>query len=746
MIHCRPLASILAAAVFLLLTGAPSQAQIIQLEPPSSNGAAPERDLPPVQPPTAPPPDLAERGRDAPAQAEAPSSDSQPELVPLRPSRLRTSSAAATRLTGEAGSDSFILFLPNNPGATEIQISHRSGIDTLPEQSSLSIVVNDTEVGQIRPDNFSGFGIAMVPVPDGVLREGRNIVQIRARHTHRVACGPDASFALWTDIDHARSGIMVSRDSFSAGPVGFLAAVAAQAGRGDPISIRRSDPNASLLDAAPFIGQVAASLGGLPPEIVSTPYWTLAKDAPELARITVLPPGEGPPQPRFARGGDGAMVLMIELGTDYGTISDALMETAQSAGMPAPPLLTPGQTQTLSDLGSPRLTGQGRYILMSVDFVMPWNWLLLASQKARLDLDYRFAAGLPEGALLLVKVNGETIRLLPLDRSGGQSLPTLPIDFGARLLTPGTNRLEFEALIPGDPPDAACLPIDTPVLEISEGSTLFVPASPQMAIPSIDMSLAMLSPENISLTDAAAAQLPPGIAPQIAASLQPQHQQYTPRSAQVRLRIASLADLSSIQPAPSTAAMRELQNVLSSDFIRQQPQPAPPTAWDIIERPQNMFSLRRLDTIAELPGQLQQWVTGLIFGQTPPLHEWLAGREAQAALLQPDPARPGDIWLVFAPHADPSSIVWALSAGRGGDNRATGQVALYAPDEGWVSWADPARPLILQEALTWNNLRPIIGNYATRLPLVFLGAVLMLTLLSALVALMILKLTRRHTP
>lgn len=741
---CRVARGFVAVAFCLTIAASPLAAQMIQLEPPASAGSAPPAGAPQVPLPPPPPTDPSERGRDHTDRLRAGAAETPSELVPLRPARLQTSSAAATRLTGETASVSFIVFLPQNPGATQIQIAHRSGIDTLPEQSLLTVWINNTDAGQIRPDNFSGFGAAFLSVPDGVLNAGRNIVEIRARHTHRVACGPDASFALWTEIDHTRSGIQVPADSFSADPVGFLAAVAAQAGRGQPISIRRTDPQASLLDAAPFIGQVAAALGGTPPEIISAPYWTLAQSAPELARITVFPPGEGPAQPQFARGGDGAVVLMIELGTDYGMISGALMEMARSAAPSGPALVTPGQTQRLSDLGISRLTGQGRYVLMSVDFMLPWNWALLASQKARLDLDYRFAQGLPAGALLLVKMNGETIRLLPLDRQGGQTLPTLPISFGARLLNPGANRLEFEALIPGDPPDAACPPMDTPVLEISEGSQLYIPASPKMTQPSIDMALAMLSPENIDLTDNAATQLPPGIAPQIAAAVSTRQGPHTTRSPFVRLHVASLADLSGIASNLSPETMRELQNALSSDFVRQMPQPAPATAWDLIERRQNMFSFRRLDTIAEWPGQVRHMATNLVLGPTEPLHTWLAGREGHALLLQADPARPGDIWLIFAPHANPSSIIWALSAGRDGGQRATGQVALYIPDQGWVSWTDPARALILQEPLSWTNLRPVIGNYATKSPLAFLGVVLFLTLLSAFVALLILKLTRRH--
>ncbi|WFE74837.1 cellulose biosynthesis cyclic di-GMP-binding regulatory protein BcsB [Roseinatronobacter sp. S2] len=727
----------------VMMAALPAAAQLIQLDPGVMDTAptdTPHLPLPQV-PPAQSIAEQAARGRDSTAVADAGAADIADDvLVPLRSIRPHIVEGEATRLTGEASAESFILFLPETPGATELRIAHRTGIDALPERSSLRILVNDVDIGEIRPENFSEFGQDVLAVPDGLLRAGRNSVEVRALQTHRVACGPDASFALWTEIDAANSGIVVSADSFGVGPVGFLAAIAAQAGRGQPITVRRPDPDASLLDAAPFMGQVAAALGGTPPEIVSAPFWGMAPDTPELARITALPAGAGLEQPRIMRGGDGAMVLLVERDSDYASISSSLMEAFQPAFSTRLPVLTPGQEQTLSDLGSSRLTGQGRYILMSVDFALPWNWVLLASQKARLVLDYRFAQNLPDGALLLVKVNGTPVRMLPLDRDGGHNMPSLPVAFGANLLHPGANRLEFEALIPGDPPDAACPPMDGPVVEISEGSRLFVPASPSMTLPSIDMSLALMAPENIVTTDHAAAQLSPGVVPQIAAALMLPQGGDGPRSPYVQLTVASFADLPDLYAALGGDVMRGLQDALSRDIIRPAADPAPATAWDMVERPTSLFNLPSLGGVADWPNRLRLSARSLVFGRTPSLIDWLHGQEADAALLQPDTGQPGDIWLVFAPHATPSMIVRSLVASRDGPS---GQVALYTSAGGWRNWTDPSRPLIVQEGVSWNTLRPILGNYATLQPLVFLGVVIFLALLSAGIALFFLKLTRK---
>lgn len=728
------------AGVFCLAVPSSAMAQLIQLDPsitetapPASSGMSPS-----------PPPDRrviteqAERRRDGTAPDDV--AVSTDVLVPLRPVTVRAGTQASTRLNGEAAFAQFILFLPQDAAGAELQVAHRTGIDALPERSSLQVVVNDVEIGAVRPDNFSDFGRDTLPVPDGVLQAGRNIVEIRVRQSHRVACGPDASFALWTDIDTPNSGVLMPADSFGADPVGFLAAVAAQVARGQAITVRRPDPDASLLDAAPFIGQVVAALGGTPPEIESAPYWVQAPARPELARLTALPQGAGLAQPQFLRGGDGAIVLLVERDSDYAAISASLMDMVQPSAVSHLALLTPGREQTLAELGAPRLTGQGRYILMPVDFALPWNWALLASQKAQLVLDYRFAPNLPEGALLLVKVNGTTVRMLPLDRAGGERLPSLPIAFGANLLRAGANRLEFEALIPGDPPHMACPPMEGPVLEISDSSRLFVPQSPSMLLPSIDMSLAMLAAENIVATPRATEQLAPGVVPQIASALIQPQSGIGARSPHVRLTVATTSDLPRLYEALGGGALRALNDALSLSIIRPVAVTAPATAWDMVNRAPGLFSLPRVDAVTEWPAQLRETGAALLFGDTAGLDDWLRGQEALAALVQPDPHQPEHIWLVFAPHATPSTIIQSLAASR---DAPKGQVALFIEGEGWRSWTNPQRPLILQEPISASNLRAVLGNYATLSPWLFLGVALSLATLSAGIALMILKITRK---
>lgn len=732
-----PLALALVAA-----SGIAAQAQIIQLDPPGSQEdgepAAPAPPEPEPEPGLSEPPPpgapVGDRGRgDRPDPiAEGTGAEATGEtLLPLRPATPRADALSRPRLAGEVARDRFILFLPVALDATQLHLAHRSGIDVLPEMSRIDVVINGTLVGAVEPGNFDAFGRDVIDVPDGVLQAGQNRVEIVARHSHRIACGPEAAFALWTEIDIGASGVMVPPDALTPGPLAFLAALSAQSARGDPVVIRRPDPSASLTDAAPFIAQVVSALGGTPPAIESAPYWTLSEGAADLVRITAFEPGSDADTPRFERGGDGAIVLLVERGSAYDDVSSMLLDPAEVAEAATVPVLQPGGATPLSELDAPSLQAEGRYALVPVRFRLPGDWLLLASQKARLDLDYGFAPDLPDGSLMLVKVNGTTVRLLPLDIEGGDALPTLPIRFQANLLRPGINRLDFEILVPGDPPNVACPPIEGPIVDIIPSSRLLVPGSPAMSLPSLDAALDLVPADGIRLTEAAARQMPPGFVPQVAAGLLLGARAPVPGAT---LTIGTVADLDRVRGPLIAEAARPMATVLRGripDAAAAGPAPRAaaddgPVAW-----------------LTALPERLVTSMRRLAYGDTPDLVTWLEGRSARAALLQPDPADETAIWLIVAPGGDPSDVARALAAGRGSASGPVGQVALYTPGSGWQSWTTRDRPLSLLEPLGVGNLRAVMGNYATLSPLGFAAVFLGLTAISALVAIWILLLTRR---
>jgi len=743
------------AAGLLATFCAPVAAQLIVLDPdqaePQEQGPAIEQpgDVTGAAPPMAPV--LDDRGRaprpDTPSPVIGPD-EGERVLLPLRLAVPRADTPSAPRLSGEVARERFILFLPAATGASEIRIAHRSGIDVLPDRSQVEVAINGNPVGTFLPDSFETFALAQLEVPEGLLLPGPNIVEITARHTHRIACGPEAAFALWTDIDVTASGIMVPVDALDLGPLSFLAALSAQAARGDPVVIRRPDPSAPLDDAAPFIAQVVAALGGTLPSIESAAYWSASDGLPDLVRITAVEPGTDPDTPRFERGGDGAIVLLVERGRGYAEVRSMLVSAAGPVGAtPHGPPVQPGTAVRLADLEAPVLQAEGRYSLMTVQFRLPADWLLLASQRAQLDLDYMIAPGLPAGSLMLLKVNGTTVRLLPLDRDVGVSLPTLPIRFNAALLRPGVNRLDFEVLVPGDPPNIACPRMSGPIVDIRPGSRLFVPDAPSMTMPSLDRALDALPTDGIRLTEAAVRQIPPGALPQIVTAISMGARNPVDGAT---LTVGTLADIDRIRaPLVSRAAGALVDALRRGPAMRD---PAAPTGGadgavvseESVE-PTAGGAVRtgngsRLEDFAE---RLRTAPVRMLRGDTPDLVAWLEGRTAGAALLQPDPEDEHTIWLILGEAGDPTDVARALAASRESADGPTGQVALYVPGAGWQSWTAPDRPLRLFEAPRAQHLRAVMGWARGHRPAAFVGVLTGITALSALVAILILLTTRR---
>ncbi|NVK61010.1 MAG: cellulose biosynthesis cyclic di-GMP-binding regulatory protein BcsB [Rhodobacteraceae bacterium] len=670
-------------------------------------------------------------------------------LLPLRAMHPEIGDQTRYTLRGVVDEADFVMFLPAAPGATTLMLSTLSTINVLPERSRLDVLVNGKLVGTASPENFDAFRRADIPLPEGALHAGRNLVTLRAEHTHRVFCGPDADFGLWTSVALDRSGIMLNEGEFDTDALGFLSAVAAGAARAQPISVHGSGDSQLLEFAMPIIARIEDSFGGVPPEIRFDGYYSTSTGLPELARVTTLPEGislDGGYQIR--RGGDGAIVLLVEH-DGYEAAGESLLAAIPEGSIEqAPPRLTPGKQVSFESMGLENIRGEGRYIRRGVTFRLPPDWLLLASQKARMRLLYRYDTGLPEGSLMLVKVNGTTVRLLPLDlpEVAGQVLPVLPVDFGAALLNPGLNRIDFEALIPGDPPDSACEPRSNPAFEISNRTTVYVPDSPAMSLPGIERVMANLEPSGITMTDTARARLPEGLLPQIAALYDREGSDEDNDAVRpgFGLTIATPRDISLLEGTLANDQLAAMRIVLTAPAATAPVEEEEPDAWEQVEANGWLKAVLNPDRLLRLPREIGTGVEALWRGEAPPLEEWLAKREGEAVLLQPDPDAPAQAWLILGAQADPQRIVETLAKARWSIDGPRGQVSLYSQELGWQNWISPQRRLVLHERLSLKNLRAVAGNFASSQPWSFIAIIMAFTLCSAIVGMIIAVLARRR--
>ena len=662
------------------------------------------------------------------------------------------------RLSGEVAGAEFILTLPEGvTPAHELALALRSSANVLPDHSKLTVWVNGTETGSVALDNIADFAEKRVPVSG--LVAGDNKIRISVIQQHRIFCGPDASFGVWTEVNLGQSGATVDPATVPLTSQGFLAALRSQVAGNGAVEVR-ADPKTDGGMVRAVANQVIAALGAAPLVRVQ-PFYTVQSGPMAKARVALIAAAR--PKVSFQRGAGGAIVLQVEY--SGAAVPDLTVLLPVAVRDTATAALTPGRTTTLAELGAPAIIGNTHYFRQDVNFVLPDDWLLLASQKAAFTLHYGFSADLAKGALLLVKVNGQTTRLLPLDVGGGEVLPPLSMTFAANGLNPGINTLTFEMTVPGDPPELPCTPRKTDLLVILGDSTLTVPPSPKMRQDDIARSLARLDGTGIVIPSEAADPAHDAATLTAFGSL---FRPLTAAGSPVRLHIVGV-DFAGILPKGSTDVTRQILQAAVSPRIDAVLPLAKPTAAPAASVKTPAFTLSNGDTrpalLAPLPApdtgtfwqeMLRPWTSDgwigrpinslrdVVFPGSTSLARWLRVRSGVALLLQLDPATPDDIWLIAGPDLPIAKLAVQVDLlRRTGHHALQGQAMLLQHDGTWVSWTQNRSPELL-EPLTLSNLRVVLGNYASWSPALFTVMTLLFALFSVIPALVFVLITRRN--
>lgn len=669
-------------------------------------------------------------------------------VSPLRPVRLSNHQRGALwRFAGEHHREVFSLHVADTALSDRLRIATMSTVNVLPERSAVHVAVNGTAVGTFRLEHFDRVTPVDLQLPPGLLREGRNEVTLDVQQHHRIFCGPEASWALWTDFDLAQSGLVVDPADMVPGAEGFMMGLAAQAGLAEGLEVRGSEGLGAqrLAWVGMLAGRLGNAIGGEPLALRFTSYWSLAAPSPARARVTFIPGADN--NITFRIGADGAHVMVIEYaeGAPPGTLPglDAHM-AALPISLP-PPLIEVAREVSLAEIGFRTERYAQRYVQRELVFRLPDDWLVLTAAKARLRLDYIYAGGLPHGSVLILSVNGTPIRMLPLWGDANRYITRFPIDFEARLLTPGANVLSYEMLIPGDPPDMPCSGTRGAVLEIHQNSTLSVPFSPRMHLPDMGLTFNTLAPDSMQVNDlshrdfddmdrialaAALSRAPAGARPGV-------------------LHLIALDDLGAIPLGRFSVDRRLLEEVL---LVRPTRTPGGPGSADAMAadpffragpeaRASRAAMARAWDWVAGHADDFLQWVSPRVEDR---LNTWLAQQRGQAVLLQLDLNRPAQIWLLRSPDADITAIASAIISARSLGNGPRGQVSVLDHQGRWQNWMAPDRRPVMLERWTLANFRPAMGNVVSARPITFVVTLFFLALISAAVALRLVITTREH--
>jgi hypothetical protein len=644
--------------------------------------------------------------------------DTQPNLPTFAMSAM---GIEIHRLSGEYDEIAVDLDVPLSGAMDDLIITYRNSIDVLAESSTITVLRDGVEIAAWQPNAPDGF--QTMTLPANTLTLGLNRIVIRAEQSHRIFCGPEASFAIWTDINLARSGINVANGTGPPDMDDFRRAARAQIAEDGTLPLVTAVVPATRLMRD--LERRAAALGASGTARLSLEsHYTVTSDAVTSgaqARIVLLATSDFPnvaARPEVRHSPQGPLILVISTDTTPDMLDDLL---PLPSAIVVPPDLIPGQSTTLNALNADDIVIRSRYRRVDVPFRLPDDWLVLTAQSAQLDLHYRYAENLPEGSLFLIKVNDITVRLLPLFGEGGLVLPELPVRFSARLLKPGFNNISFEAIIPGAPSDMTCPKIESPLLEVSGNTLVNVPTSPRMQIPRLSLGMQRLTPESVALiTNLAGPRHIEEIVTSLAVHLVALDDELS-QQGMARLTVRSLEKINQVPLDMVSLDRSTAERALTPQRTERIDQASDEAVTEDRFAQPSQRAVRSSGRIRS--GIISSWqrVRALAWPGDPPLADWMARRQGQAILLMPDPADPLDLWLIVSASADADDVARALAVGRLDPLGPDGQAALLTADGVWQSWRPAAGAPSLHEPLTLANARAVAGNYASWSPVWFVG-------------------------
>lgn len=370
--------------------------------------------------------------------------------------------------------------------SVELRLSFTNSIALLPERSTLTLRWNDTAIGQVRLDRKGTRNQVRVPVPVELISAGFNTLTIEVAQHYTYECEDISAPELWTEIDSARSEIIINGtpnhdtmtlarldEAFSPGIGGvrdltvvtpevtvrpgalYWAGLIAQSTglrlQYEPAVIRHQAlGRGSLPDKDQvLVGTVNDLRGALP----NFPWRSVT--GPVLA---VLPAGTGGQAMRLVVTGTSddqvTQAALALLFIDFPLADTWWMRVNAIDGGGERPVgvrefLVPGTTYTFKDLGVPSLMidGSGGTVRNDLALLMPADLWANENARVKLYLDLTYGAAFHPTSVFNIFLNGDLEDAIHLNNPAGGSFRGYEVRIPLRSFAPGYNTLTFEAYL-----------------------------------------------------------------------------------------------------------------------------------------------------------------------------------------------------------------------------------------------------------------------------------------------------------
>ncbi|GHE46331.1 hypothetical protein GCM10019059_01070 [Camelimonas fluminis] len=387
------------------------------------------------------------------------------------------------RLRGEIDATEWPVYLTDSDARSRLRfrVSYLTAISVMPEASVLTLVVNDVVLGQTNLQAPSGTRYVVFDIPPELMRPGWNSIRLTADMRHRVDCSLGATYELWTQIDAANTGLLVSDapnrvldaqdvaslapDSFGAFPV--RAVIPGRTTIGNMDQVMKAVQGVALRGRflQPVVDMGPAALGDAGMNLLVGVYKDIARQpgveglgAVTGPRVALLPAGAG------------RRPMLVVTGQNDQDLAEALESLAKPEEARGSPsglaalanyrgLRVPGAGRiSLRQLNIPSVEFNGRLFRVAFDLVLPPDFYTSDYAKVRLRLDGGYVAGLGPEPQISISVNGRDAATTVLARRDGEVFRSNEIPFPLGRLKPGFNRVEILARVPS-PADKTCDPV-----------------------------------------------------------------------------------------------------------------------------------------------------------------------------------------------------------------------------------------------------------------------------------------------
>ncbi len=657
-------------------------------------------------------------------------------MWPLDPGRL---SNGVALLEGERDRTGFALFVPEGAQPKELLISAVSSAFIMPNRSELRVYTEDRLIGTMPLTSITGTETARLPLTPGTLKAGVNRLRVEVALTHRLYCGVRSSYDLWTKIDLSGSGIAIDPATVAPGPASFIAAVSAARGQGKPLLIAGSDLDTSQSTVLTISRQLAAAAGG---GLDFTTRPGTAGDAP-APKISIRK-GDTP-NVSFGRDEDGRQTVTVTTtdrvipalfsGTGFESIAEEIPEIPRDVPV------------EISRLGFETVQISEYLWRNRLEFRLPSEWLMNVTKRAVFNLNFAHLPGLPTGSEMRLKVNGHVVRIVPMDRGGRLNEIPLEIRFNAGLLRAGRNTLGLEVNIPGDPADQPCPLVSVGRVEINGNSTLTVPGTPNMHLPGLTRWLSEVQAPDISFAGLAGESVNWTMLPRLASVLQTGSDSDPEESREVIVHRPM--DLNKDALGDFNIGRQVMLAALQTEATPARPSLATAateqTGLTFSEEEPGRFT-ELVDAGKVISASVWTDLTRLAFPDpASDLADWLSMRRGQALLFQLDSGNPETVHLVLSADARPDSVLAGLERMRHSETPVDGHMALLTWEGEWETWTDTTRMPILVGELNEKNWRGVVGNFASARPVLAVGTLTAIALLSVIFANSYVRASRRRT-